>query len=216
MTAAPTQPRVYNPISGSSCVAPMYASDLDVLPGHVAAVIEDARSIVGGLSQSQFNWKPSPDQWSVAQCLKHLVLTATIAANGQEAAIERLRSSGKRSDGPYTYRGIPAKMGSMISRGVEPPVRKKYKTGRKVVPSENHDRDVLLGEFVAVHERLGRAILAAKGLDLGAASVPLPIPMFSMRLGQSLAFEIAHARRHLWQARQVKGAPGFAGFVEPT
>ena len=209
MTNAATEPRVYNPISGLSCVAPTYASDLDVLPGHVAAVIDDARSIAAGLSDAQFNWKPSPDQWSVAQCLKHLVLTGTIAANGQEAAIDRLQRSGKRSDGPYTYRGIPAKMGSMISRGVEPPVKKKYKTGRKVVPTEHHERDPLLAEFISVHERLGRAIVAAKGLDLGAASVPLPIPMFSMRLGQSLAFEIAHARRHLWQARQVK-ARGFS------
>jgi len=68
---------------------------------------------------------------------------------------------------------------------------------------------MVLAEFIAVHERLARALVAAKGLDLAAARVPLPIPMFSMRLGQSLAFEIAHARRHLWQARQVKASPGF-------
>ncbi len=209
MTAATTAPRVYNPISGSSCLAPAYASDLDVLPSHVAAVIDDARSIVAALSDAQFNWKPSPGQWSVAQCLKHLVLTGTFAAKGQEAAIAQLRERGRLSDGPYVYRGISAKMGTMISKGVEPPVKKKFKTGRKVVPAEHHDRDTLLAEFIAVHERLAKAIVAAKGLDLSAAGVPLPIPMFSMRLGQSLAFEIAHARRHLWQARQVKASPGF-------
>ncbi|HEV8447116.1 MAG TPA: DinB family protein [Gemmatimonadaceae bacterium] len=207
--AATTSPRVYNPISGSSCVPPTYAGDLDVLPGCLAAVIEDAKSIVAGLSDAQFNWKPSPGQWSVAQCLKHLVLTGTIAANGQEAAIAQLHERGRRSDGPYVYRGIAGKMGTMISKGVEPPVQKKYKTGKKVVPTERHDRDALLAEFIAVHERLARALVAAKGLDLAAARVPLPIPMFSMRLGQSLAFEIAHARRHLWQARQVKASPGF-------
>ena len=176
MTAAATQRRVYNPISGSSCVPPTYASDLELLRRNVAGVIDEARSIVAGLSDAQFNWKPSPDQWSVAQCLKHLVLTGTFAANGQESAIERLQSGGKRSDGPYTYHGIPAALGRMISRGVEPPVRKRYKTGRKVVPTGHHDRDVLLAEFIAVHERLGHAIVGAEGLDLGAASVPLPDP----------------------------------------
>ena len=209
MTAAATPPRVYNPTSGSSCIAPTYAGDLDVFPGHVAAVIDDAKSIVAELSDAQFNWKPSAGQWSVAQCLKHLVLTGTFAANGQEAAIAQLRDRGRRSDGPYVYRGIPARMGSMISKGVEPPVKRKFKTGRKVVPAEHHDRDGLLAEFIAVEERLAKAIVSAKGLDLAAASVPLPIPMFSMRLGQSLAFEIAHARRHLWQARQVKASRGF-------
>jgi len=208
VTAA-TTPRAYNPIAGASCVAPTYAADLDILPGHVAAVIEDARSLVAGLSDAQFNWKPSPGQWSIAQCLRHLVLTGTFAANGQDAAIAGLRARGRRSDGPYVYRGIPAMMGGLIMKGVEPPVQKKYKTGRKVVPAERHDRDALLAEFTAIHERLATLIVAAKGLDLTAASVPLPIPMFSMRLGQSLPFEIAHARRHLWQARQIRSSPQF-------
>jgi len=96
MTAATTAPRVYNPISGFSCVAPAYASDLDVLSSHMPAVIDDAKSIVAGVSDAQFNWKPSPGRWSVAQCLKHLVLTGIYAANGQEAAVALLRERGLR------------------------------------------------------------------------------------------------------------------------
>jgi hypothetical protein len=34
-------------------------------------------------------------------------------------------------------------------------------------------------------------------------------PAVSMRRGRSLAFEIAHARRHLWQAHQVCESPSF-------
>ena len=30
---------------------------------------------LGGLSKKQLNWKPSPDVWSVGQCLDHLVVT---------------------------------------------------------------------------------------------------------------------------------------------
>jgi hypothetical protein len=94
-------------------------------------------------------------------------------------------------------------------KGIEPPVLKKFKTAKKVVPTERHDRDALVAEFTAVYERLGNLVVAAKGLDLGAANVPLPVPLFSMRLGQSVPFEIAHARRHLWQARQVRASPQF-------
>jgi hypothetical protein len=209
VAATPTV-RAYNPIAGSSCVAPTYAADLEILPGYADAVIDDAKSLVAGLSDTEFNWKPSPSQWSIAQCLKHLVLSGSFAADGQQAAIARLRERGQRSDGPYVYRGVSAIMGNMLMKGVEPPVQRKYKTSKKVVPAERHDRDALLSEFVAVHERLGKLIVAAKGLDLGAANVPLAIPLFSMRLGQSLPFEIAHARRHLWQARQVQSSPAFA------
>ena len=211
MTASTaTEPqRAYNPISGASCIAPTFADDLDVLAGHLAAVIDDARSLAAGVSDEQFNWKPSPVQWSMAQCMRHLVLTGAFAANGQEAAIAKLKTADRRSPGPYAYRGIPAAMGRMLMKSVEPPVSKKYRTSKKVVPTDHHDRDALVEEFAVVHRRLSALLLAAKGLDLGAASVPLAVPLFSMRLGQSLAFEIAHARRHLWQAKQVLASPRF-------
>ena len=211
MTSSATTeaPRTYNPISGTSCVAPTFADDLDVLAGHLAAVIEDGRSLPAGLSDEQFNWKPSPVQWSIAQCMRHLVLTGTFAANGQEAAIKELNTAGRRSPGPYSYRGIAAKMGGMLMKSVEPPVVKKYRTSKKVVPADRHDPGLLVEEFVAAHQRLAALLVAAKGLDLGAASVPLAVPFFAMRLGQSLAFEIAHARRHVWQARQVMSSPRF-------
>ena len=39
--------------------------------------------------------------------------------------------------------------------------------------------------------------------------IGLPVPLFRILLGQSLTFEIAHARRHLWQAEQVRASPEF-------
>jgi hypothetical protein len=201
--------RTYQPTSGAACIAPSYAADLEVLRAGIAGVIAQAKAVAGGLTDAQFNWKPSPDRWSVAQCLKHLALTGGMAAANQETAIGELRAKDRRSDGPYSYRGLAAKMGNMLMKSVEPPVQKKFKTAKKVFPAEHHDRDALLGEFVRVHERLGANLDAAKGLDVGSVSVGLPVPLFRIALGQSLAFEIAHARRHLWQAEQVRAAPGF-------
>src|SRR5262245_55969992 len=87
MSAPAATMRTYNPTSGKDCVAPSFAADLDCLDGHIVAVLDSARALASGLSDGQFNWKPSPSQWSVAQCLRHLVLTGTFAANGQDAAI---------------------------------------------------------------------------------------------------------------------------------
>ncbi len=204
-----TQTRTYNPTSGASCVAPSYASDLDALTRCIAGIRDDVKSLTADLSDAQINWRPSPAHWSIAQCLKHLVLTGTGAANGQEAAIARVRARRRVSDGPYTYGGISAKMGKMLMTSVEPPVQKKFKTAKKVVPGEHHDRDGLVAEFLALQDRLERNLDEAKGLDLNAASVPLPVPLFYMKLGQSLSFELAHERRHLWQARQVRSHPNF-------
>ena len=201
--------RQYHPISGSSCIAPTYAADLDVLPPLIAAVRADVKSLTTGLSDVQFNWKPTPARWSIAQCIKHLMLTGTGGANGQQTAIARLRERGQLSDGPYAYRGIPAMMGNMLMGSIEPPVQRKFKTAKRVIPADHHDLGALVPEFLALQDRFERLIKDAKGVDLGRASVPLGVPLFSMRLGQNLAFEIAHERRHLWQARQVRLEPGF-------
>lgn len=204
-----TSDRTYNPTSGSRCIAPTYASDLDVLLTCAAAVRNDAESLTAGLSDEQFNWKPSPVRWSIAQCIKHLVLTGTMAAEQQEAAITKLEREGKRSVGPYKYGGIAAKMGNMLMSSVEPPVQKRFKTAKKVYPAEHHTREAVVEDFLEVYRRLEQLIGRAKGLDLGAASVGLPVPLFHMKLGQSISFELAHARRHLWQARQVQNEVGF-------
>src|ERR1041385_6320911 len=31
-----------------------------------------ARLVTDDLNEAQLNWKPSPEQWSIAQCLEHL------------------------------------------------------------------------------------------------------------------------------------------------
>src|SRR5688500_6631018 len=35
---------------------------------------EKARNAFSGLTPGQLNWKPSPDRWSIAQCLDHLLV----------------------------------------------------------------------------------------------------------------------------------------------
>jgi hypothetical protein len=204
-----TQTGTYNPISGATCIAPSYASDLDVLTRSIPAIRDDVRTLTAGLSDAQINWRPSREHWSIAQCIKHLVLTGTYACEAQASAIAQARGQRRLSDGPYKYGGIPAKMGKMLMSSVEPPVAKKFKTAKKVVPSDHHDGGALVAEFLALQDRLERNIADAKGLDLNAASVSLPVPLFYMKLGQSLPFELAHERRHLWQARQVRSHTDF-------
>ena len=38
---------------------------------------DDAKRLAAKLSEQQLNWKPSPDKWSIAQCLDHLAVTSS-------------------------------------------------------------------------------------------------------------------------------------------
>jgi hypothetical protein len=68
----------------------------------------------------------------------------------------------------------------------------------------------VLLELSAARDRLLERTCAAAGLDLRRAVVVSPVTrLFRLPLGGYLAFLAAHDRRHLWQARQVRAAPGF-------
>lgn len=69
-----------------------------------------------------------------------------------------------------------------------------------------------LGEFLSLQDQLEKRMTQADGLDLGRVRVSSPISRsIKMSLGQSFALVLAHERRHLWQARQVRGSAGFPG-----
>jgi hypothetical protein len=56
----------------------------------------------------------------------------------------------------------------------------------------------------ALQEEFLLCIEAANGIDLSRTKVNNPVTRwFRLSLGQELAFNAAHERRHLWQARQV-------------
>jgi hypothetical protein len=57
------------------------------------AITDETLAGVGDLTAQQLNWKPSADQWSVAQCFEHLV-----RANAAFFAIFEKVLSGKKKN----------------------------------------------------------------------------------------------------------------------
>jgi hypothetical protein len=54
----------------------MIGKDLSGLICGAKAITDETRARFGRLSAQQLNWKPGADQWSVAQCFDHLVVTS--------------------------------------------------------------------------------------------------------------------------------------------
>jgi hypothetical protein len=56
-----------------------------------------------------------------------------------------------------------------------------------------------------VHDAFEGRIRDAEGVDLARTRVASPLlPLLRMGLADILGFLLAHERRHLWQARQVR------------
>jgi hypothetical protein len=63
-----------------------------------------------------------------------------------------------------------------------------------------------------VRDQLADRVRTADGLDLKRQRVISPVSrLLRLPLGAYFAFVIAHDRRHLWQARNVRAAPEFPG-----
>jgi hypothetical protein len=169
------------------------------------AILIDVRALTDGLSPEQFNWKPDARRWSIGQCLEHLTRTVHLYPAEIERMIEEARGR-EGSSRPYREGWVSR----WVVSGMEPPPRMRIRTMRRVEPGTELDRDTVVREFVAAHGRLRELIRASDGVSLRHGRMRSPFaPVLRFTLGQVLAMNLAHARRHLWQARQVRQHANF-------
>lgn len=169
------------------------------------AILIDARALSDGLSREQFNWKPDARRWSIGQCIQHLTLTLRLYPE----AVERMIAEARSRAGTFRpYR--EGWLSRWVVSGMEPPPSLRIRTMRRVEPRPNLDRDTVVREFGVEATRLHDLILASDGVSLRHGRMRSPFaPILRFTLRQVLAMNLAHARRHLWQARQVRQHANF-------
>jgi hypothetical protein len=166
-----------------------------------------AERLCAGLTTDQFNWRPAPDRWSVAECLVHLNLSARQFSARVDEAIDRARPAGLTGSGPFRY-GL---LSRLMLRAVSPGGTRRYKAPKQFAPPRTaHDVTDVLASFRKAGETWAACLRAACGLDLARVKVPSPaVPILRFPLGATFAIQAAHERRHLLQAERVLSASGF-------
>ena len=183
------------------------AFDRPDLEQQLDRIIEEACTILDGLTADQVNWRPAPDRWSVGECISHLNVGMRAVLPALDRAIETARANGLVGAGSGRYGWFA----NWMVRSQEPPVKRRLKT----VPvfqavAALHEAARLLSEFRAARSELGERLARAEGIDWGRAKVVSPASrFFRLPFGAYVAFLLAHDRRHLWQAREVRNHPGF-------
>jgi hypothetical protein len=170
------------------------------------AILLDAHALTDGLSAEQLNWQPEEGRWSIAQCLDHLTRTVRLYPEQIERMIAEARA--RPTARPFREGWISR----WVVSGMEPPPRMRVRTSGRVDPPADLDAAAVVRDFNAAHQRLRDLIIAADGAPLGNARMRSPFaPILRFTLRQVLAMNLAHARRHLWQARQVPQHGNFPG-----
>ena len=181
-------------------------SDTQSMLDQIEAIKQDGAAIAADLSDTQFNWRPGEGRWSIAQCLNHLNVGDKLVLPAFDRAIADGRTQGRTSAGPFRY-GWFSRM--MISQ-MEPPPKWRMKTPLKKSAGTTHRLTEVVPEFARVRDQLAERVRRSDGLDLARIRTISPVNrLIRLPLGAYFQFILAHARRHLWQARQVRNAPGF-------
>jgi hypothetical protein len=178
----------------------MLVEDLKSYQQQFLSIKSEAQILFGQLIESQLNWQPGSNRWSVAQCLDHLLVTGRNSLSHIYEALDDARSRGLMSQGPFRYGMIER----WFVRQMEPRAGMRFKAPKAYLPSANRLSAEILPSFYVLQGDFLLCIEAANGIDLSRTKVNNPVSKwFRLSIGQELAFNAAHERRHLWQARLV-------------
>lgn len=184
----------------------MKTAELDSYADQLLSIRQDATGLMSGLSDVQFNWKPSLERWSMAGCFDHLNLSAAkLFVPSIDAAIATARANGLKSNGPFVYSAFER----WCVRTNDAPPRMRFKAPKPVQPSANKRVEAVRAEFLRWQDEFARRLREADGLDLRRAKHKSPIPLVKWSLGAFFQLMLSHERRHIWQARQVRQNPAF-------
>jgi hypothetical protein len=181
-------------------MAPELEACLDEFKNASHQIVE----LVAGLDDEQVNQRADDKNWSMAECIDHLVVVGWKMIPQMDTAIIRARGKGWSSDGPFKYgwfeKWFAASMGQV-------PPRRKFRAPRLYVPPARTDFRIseLVDDFKALQDKYAKVVHGADGLDIARIKVASPaLRLLRLSLGQWLIGLAGHQRRHLWQAEGVK------------
>jgi hypothetical protein len=175
--------------------------ELAVFRQQFEQIQQQAIQLTSKLNEARFNWRPSPGEWSIEECLSHLTMVGQWEVRAIDEAIENGKRRGLTGRGPFEFGAIDR----FVVHQTEPPVRSPRTTPRHFVPLHGQPVTAVLPTFNHVQSQFVVQLERAEGLDLRRIKVSTPISRFlKLSLGAMFAQIAAHERRHLDQAWRVR------------
>ena len=165
-------------------------------------------TLVAGLTDEQVQWLPAPGRWSIVENIDHLTTTGKVYLPAFDDAVDVARSRSLYREGPFRY-GV---MERLMAWSMEPPIRFRLPNPRSLSPGPRRPLAEAMRDFLAVRRELRDRIRGANGLDLSLTKVRSPLAnRLVLSMGAAFRILLAHERRHLWQAQNVRVTRGFPG-----
>jgi DinB superfamily len=188
-------------------------SDLSTLLAEGRLVADETKRAFGQLSADQINWKPSQEEWSIGQCLDHLI----ISNRPYLAIIEEILEGRRRQRAWERMPLLPWFFGKFLIKTLRADSGRKVTARPAFYPSANHIPVGIVASFVEQQDRLLHLIGTTRGLDLNDITITSPVVhLMTYSLMDAYRIIVVHEQNHFVQARGVMeshGFPGHAPFV---
>jgi hypothetical protein len=162
-------------------------------------LIDTANKQFGGLSEMQFNWKPSEEKWSIGECINHLVITHKLYNSKIKELQPLFEDSGK---GFIKFKHTFS--ARMILKYVDPNSTTRTKTFKVFKPSMRQINTSIIRSFCEEVESMISFAEKLHGVDLTKLKIGSPLTkLLRMNVGDALLINLYHDQRHLNQAKKI-------------
>ena len=151
------------------------------------------------LSVEQLNAKPSPESWSVLECLEHLNLYGDFYLPEIEG---RILSAQKVQGDPDFKSGW---FGEKTVKDMLPKNGKvnKMNTFKTKNPLNSDLSEATIDRFIKQQQGMLRLLDLSASVHFEKVKTKITLPLIKFKLGTTFRFVIYHNQRHLWQARNI-------------
>ena len=172
----------------------------------LASVAEEAKVRFGSMSGAQLNWRPAEKNWSIAQCLDHLITTHSLYFPLFERLVAGYKPSFWEKVSPLS--GV---LGRSLIKSMRPENPKKMKTAAKAEPSKSEIGADIVERF-SEHQRQLIEHLKSVPAEIDPVKTIITSPLMGLVtycLDDTYTILAVHSQRHLAQAKRVTEAAGF-------
>ena len=185
----------------------------DIFNCSLSEVIDEVESITretvetfGHLTAPQLNWRPDAGQWSIAQCLDHLMVTN----RGFFPVFDALGNGSKQTTLWERMPLVPSFFGKLLLKGLGPASKQRFKAPPGTQPAAGDFDTEIIRQFKEQQSGLAARLRQLTKLDATRIIITSPLAkVMTYSLLDACRIIAVHERRHFAQARRVLTMPGF-------
>lgn len=160
----------------------------------------DAYDAFGHLNNELLNWKPSPEEWSVAQCIDHIIIT-------NEKYFDEINLIIAGSEKQNAWKNIPFApklFGTMLIKSVNEEPSRKQKAPQVFQPRASKIEEDIINRFQLHQDDLIKLADSCRDVNIFEKKVTSPVMKYiTYNLKDTFTILTSHEARHINQAKRI-------------